>query len=91
MGNLWSVNFVMSQDTDELFTCTINNVEDGGVTVGRRELFNCDDIAFFSLIFLFHSVPLLPLHSTPPLTHDPPIFLYFLNCCHALCSSAPLC
>ena len=30
----------MSWDTDELLTCAIDNVEDGGVTVGRRELFN---------------------------------------------------
>ena len=40
MGNLWSVDFVMSQDADELLTCMIDNVEDGNVTIGRRELFN---------------------------------------------------
>ena len=30
----------MSQDAYELLTCVIDNVEDGGVTIGRRELFN---------------------------------------------------
>ena len=30
----------MSRDAYELLTCAIDNVEDSGVTVGRRELFN---------------------------------------------------
>ena len=45
----------------------------------------------FSPISLFCSVPLLPLHSTPPLTHDPLIFPYFINHCHTLRFSALLC
>jgi hypothetical protein len=30
----------MSRDGDELLTCAVDNVEDGGVTVGRRKLFD---------------------------------------------------
>ena len=45
---------------------------------GLMEL--CNDIAIFSLYFsLCRSVPLLPLHSAPSPTHDPPIFQYFID------------
>ena len=30
----------MCRDADELLTGSVNNVEDGGVAVGRRKLFN---------------------------------------------------
>ena len=45
----------------------------------------------FSPIYLFCSIPLLLLHSAPPPTHNPLIFLYFVNCHHALHSLALLC
>ena len=35
-----SVDFVVSRDTNKLLTCAIDDVEDGGVTVGWRELFD---------------------------------------------------
>ena len=38
--DFWSVDFVVSRDADELLTCAIDDVEDSGVTIGRRELFN---------------------------------------------------
>ena len=52
-------------------------------------------VAMISLFFLYfslcHSVPLLPLHSAPSPTHNPPIFQYFVDCCRASLFSAPLC
>jgi hypothetical protein len=38
--DFWSVDFVVGRDADELLTCAIDDVQDSGVTVGRRELFN---------------------------------------------------
>jgi hypothetical protein len=35
-----SVDFVVSRNTNKLLTCAIDDVEDGGVTVGWRELFD---------------------------------------------------
>ena len=46
---------------------------------------------FFLCFSLVCSVPLLPLLSAPPPTHDPPIFLYFIDCHCALRFLAPLC
>ena len=46
---------------------------------------------FFLCFSLDCSVLLLPLLSAPPPTHNPLIFLYFVDCHCALCFSAPLC
>ena len=48
-------------------------------------------LLFFLCFSLACSVLLLPLLSTPPLTHDPPIFLYFINHCCTSRFSALLC
>ena len=48
-------------------------------------------LLFFLCFSLDRSVPLLPLLSTPPPTHDPPIFPYFIDRHHASCFSALLC
>ena len=52
-------------------------------------------IAMISLFFLYfslcRSVLLLPLHSAPSPTHDPPIFQYFVDRRRASRISAPPC
>ena len=35
-----SINFVVSWDTNKLLTCVIDDIEDGGVTVGWQKLFD---------------------------------------------------
>ena len=46
---------------------------------------------FFLYFSLCRSVPLLPLHSAPSPTHDPPIFQYFVDRRRASCFLALLC
>ena len=48
-------------------------------------------LLFFLCFSLAHSVLLLLLLSAPPPTHDPLIFLYFVDHCCTLCFSALLC
>ena len=68
--------------------------KDGWIWIPEED---CDDIAIFPLFFLiplrslYRSVPLLPLHSAPSPTHDPPIFQYFVDRRRASRISAPPC
>ena len=39
LGDLRGVDLVMGQDTDQLFACAIDDVEDRGMAVRRRKLF----------------------------------------------------
>ena len=59
------------------------------------EIVSSEGIAMISLFFLYfslyRSVPLLPLHSAPSPTHDPPIFQYFVDRRRALRISVPPC
>ena len=70
--------------------------EEGEAPGGAPLLGVCNDITIFPLFFPYFSIPLrsvasTTLHSTPPLTHNLLIFPYFIDCCHALHFSAPLC